>query len=72
MDRFRAHAAPESPTADHWGNRWIDWSSCVLVSNIGHGRREIKDALVEIIDQGLLSTYVFVHERSAEVIPTSR
>ncbi len=61
------HRADGCIVEDRWGNRWIDWSSCVLVSNIGHGRREIKDALVEIIDQGLLSTYVFVHERRAEL-----
>jgi 4-aminobutyrate aminotransferase/(S)-3-amino-2-methylpropionate transaminase len=53
--------------SDRWGNRWIDWSSCVLVSNIGHGRKEVKDALKESIDQGLLSTYVFVHEKRAEL-----
>ena len=22
---------------DKWGNKWLDWSSCVLVSNAGHG-----------------------------------
>ena len=35
----------------------------MLVSNVGHGRKEIKEALKEIIDQGLLASYVFVHER---------
>ena len=52
---------------DKWGNMWLDWSSCVLVSNAGHGREEIKKALTDIIDQGLLSTYVFVHEQRAEL-----
>jgi len=52
---------------DKWGNMWLDWSSCVLVSNAGHGRKEIKKALTDIIDQGLLSTYVFVHEKRAEL-----
>ncbi|MCP3968569.1 MAG: aspartate aminotransferase family protein [Lentisphaerae bacterium] len=47
---------------DKWGNRWLDWSSCVLISNAGHGREEIKKALHDIIDQGLLATYVFAHE----------
>ncbi len=51
--------------SDKWGNRWLDWSSCVLISNAGHGRKEIKDALKEQIDQGLLATYVFVHEKRA-------
>ncbi|MGD9044038.1 MAG: aspartate aminotransferase family protein [Desulfobacterales bacterium] len=52
---------------DKWGNRWIDWSSCVLLANAGHGREEIKAALKEQIDQGLLATYVFVHEKRAEL-----
>jgi 4-aminobutyrate aminotransferase-like enzyme len=52
---------------DKWGNRWIDWSSCVLLANAGHGRQEIKTALKEQIDQGLLATYVFVHAKRAEL-----
>jgi len=50
---------------DRWGNRWIDWSSCVLLSNAGHGRKEIKSALKQQIDQGLLATYLFVYEKRA-------
>jgi 4-aminobutyrate aminotransferase/(S)-3-amino-2-methylpropionate transaminase len=52
---------------DRWGNRWIDWSSCVLLANAGHGREQIKTALKEQIDQGLLATYVFVHEKRARL-----
>jgi 4-aminobutyrate aminotransferase-like enzyme len=52
---------------DKWGNRWIDWSSCVLLANAGHGREEIKAALRTQIDQGLLATYVFVHEKRANL-----
>ncbi len=50
---------------DAWGNKWLDWSSCVLISNAGHGRQEIKDELMKTIDQGLLATYVFVHDKRA-------
>ena len=53
---------------DAWGNRWIDWSSCVLVSNVGHGREEIRDAVREVIDRGLLATYVFPHEQRAQLV----
>ena len=52
---------------DRWGNRWIDWSSCVLLANTGHGRSEIKKALHAQIDQGLLATYVFVHEKRTQL-----
>ena len=50
------HKAEGFIVSDPWGNRWIDWSSCVLVSNAGHGAEEVKQALREVIDQGLLST----------------
>ena len=53
---------------DAWGNRWIDWSSCVLVSNVGHGRPEIRDAVRETLDRGLLATYVFPHEQRAQLV----
>lgn len=61
------HKADNFTISDRWGNRWIDWSSCVLVANAGHGRKEVRDALKDIVDQGLLSTYVFVHEKRAEL-----
>jgi 4-aminobutyrate aminotransferase/(S)-3-amino-2-methylpropionate transaminase len=50
---------------DKWGNKWIDWSSGVLITNAGHGRSEIVDALQKVIDHKLLATYVFVHEKRA-------
>ena len=53
--------------SDRWGNRWIDWSSGVLITNAGHGRKEIRDALREVIDRGLLASYVFVHEKRARL-----
>ena len=59
------HKAENATIFDKWGNRWIDWSSGVLVTNAGHGRQEIIDALHETIEQGLLASYVFVHEKRA-------
>jgi len=52
---------------DKWGNKWLDWSSGVLIANSGHGRKEVRDALKAAIDKPLLSTYVFVHEKRAEL-----
>ena len=52
---------------DRWGNKWLDWSSGVLITNAGHGRKEIIDALRKVLDKKLLSTYVFVHEKRAEL-----
>jgi 4-aminobutyrate aminotransferase/(S)-3-amino-2-methylpropionate transaminase len=52
---------------DKWGNKWLDWSSGVLITNAGHGRDRILKALREVIDQELIATYVFVHEKRAEL-----
>src|SRR5438093_11391097 len=59
--------AEDCIVSDRWGNRWIDWSSGVLITNAGHGRKEICDSLREVIDHGLLASYVFVHERRARL-----
>lgn len=52
---------------DKWGNKWIDWSSGVLITNAGHGRKEIIEALQKVIEHKLLATYVFVHEKRAKL-----
>jgi 4-aminobutyrate aminotransferase / (S)-3-amino-2-methylpropionate transaminase / 5-aminovalerate transaminase len=52
---------------DKWGNKWIDWSSGVLITNAGHGRKEIIKALKRLLDRKLLATYVFIHEKRAEL-----
>jgi 4-aminobutyrate aminotransferase-like enzyme len=63
---------------DAWGNRWIDWSSGVLVANAGHGRREIIDAIVAQASSGLLHNYCFPSairaktvEKLASLLPLS-
>jgi 4-aminobutyrate aminotransferase / (S)-3-amino-2-methylpropionate transaminase / 5-aminovalerate transaminase len=52
---------------DRWGNMWLDWSSGVLISNIGNSNPAIVEALREMLDRPLLSTYVFAHEKRAEL-----
>jgi 4-aminobutyrate aminotransferase/diaminobutyrate-pyruvate transaminase/4-aminobutyrate aminotransferase/(S)-3-amino-2-methylpropionate transaminase len=47
---------------DRWGNRWLDWSSGVLVTNAGHGRAEIAAAIRAQADHGLLTNYCFPSE----------
>ncbi|MCC7299848.1 MAG: aminotransferase class III-fold pyridoxal phosphate-dependent enzyme [Verrucomicrobia bacterium] len=59
--------AEGSTVADRWGNRWIDWSSGVLITNIGHGHPKIVAALRAVLDKPLLATYVFVHEDRAKL-----
>jgi 4-aminobutyrate aminotransferase/diaminobutyrate-pyruvate transaminase/4-aminobutyrate aminotransferase/(S)-3-amino-2-methylpropionate transaminase len=53
---------------DRWGNRWVDWSSGVLITNAGHGRQEIVDAIVRQAQSKLLSNYCFPHEKRLELV----
>ena len=61
------HHAEGATIADRWGNRWIDWSSGVLVTNAGHGHPRIVAALKEAVERPLLATYVFPHEGRARL-----
>jgi 4-aminobutyrate aminotransferase-like enzyme len=47
---------------DRWGNQWIDWSSGVLITNAGHGRKEVIDAIVGQASSELLTNYCFPSE----------
>ncbi len=52
---------------DAWGNKWLDWSSGVLITNAGHGRREIVDAIIAQAQHGLLTNYCFPSAIRAEL-----
>jgi 4-aminobutyrate aminotransferase/(S)-3-amino-2-methylpropionate transaminase len=53
---------------DKYGNRWLDWSSGVLVTNAGHGAPEIRQAIVNQVNSGLLHNYVFPSEERAVLV----
>src|SRR6266852_315853 len=53
---------------DAYGNCWIDWSSGVLITNAGHGRQPIIDAIIHQASSGLLTTYVFASEIRARLV----
>ena len=53
---------------DRWGNKWLDWSSGVLVTNAGHGRREIIDAICAQAQHGLLHNYCFASEIRGKLV----
>src|SRR5437773_882878 len=61
---------------DAYGNQWIDWSAGVLITNAGHGRREIVDAIVKQAQSKLLTNYCFpsdirsrLVEKLASILP---
>jgi 4-aminobutyrate aminotransferase/(S)-3-amino-2-methylpropionate transaminase len=44
---------------DAYGNRWLDWSSGVLVANAGHAAPEVRQAILDQVNRPLLHNYVF-------------
>src|SRR5712671_79970 len=52
---------------DKYGNKWLDWSSGVLVTNCGHGAPEVRQAIVDQVNSGLLHNYVFPSEERAQL-----
>ncbi len=44
---------------DPYGNRWIDFSSGVLVTSCGHAHPDIVKAIKDMADQGLYHAYCF-------------
>ncbi len=53
---------------DRHGNRWLDWSSGVLVANSGHAAPEVREAILSQVNSGLLHNYCFPSEERAELI----
>jgi 4-aminobutyrate aminotransferase-like enzyme len=53
---------------DKYGNRWLDWSSGVLVANSGHGAPEVKQAIIDQVHSGLLHNYCFPSEERAALV----
>jgi 4-aminobutyrate aminotransferase/(S)-3-amino-2-methylpropionate transaminase len=52
---------------DKYGNKWLDWSSGVLVTNCGHGAPEVRKAIIDQVNSGLLHNYVFPSEERAQL-----
>ena len=52
---------------DAWGNQWIDFSSGVLITNAGHNRQEIAEAIIATARRGLLTHYCFPGSPRAEL-----
>lgn len=47
---------------DAYGNKWLDFSSGVLITNAGHGHPKIVDAIVKQAGKPLLTTYCFPNQ----------
>lgn len=61
------HKAQGVQVEDRWGNMWLDFSSGVLVTNAGHGRTKMLEALRHAADKPLLHNYCFPTEERASL-----
>ena len=62
------HKAEGFSVWDEYGNRWIDFSSGVLVANCGHLRKEIKQEIFSQVGQGLIHNYCFPNAPRAKLV----
>jgi 4-aminobutyrate aminotransferase-like enzyme len=62
------HRADGASVEDAWGNKWIDWSSGVLVANAGHSHPAIRQAMRRQIDDGLIFNYCFPTAMRARLV----
>ncbi len=53
---------------DAYGNKWIDWSSGVLITGSGHGHPKMLKAMKDAIDKKLLTTYCFPHSGREKLV----
>lgn len=53
---------------DAYGNCWIDFTSTIFVTNVGHAHPQIKAALSGVIDHGLIHSYTFATEIRARYL----
>ncbi len=54
--------------SDAWGNKWIDWTSGVLIANAGHGRKEIAKAITDQVEAQLLMSFSFANQPRAQLV----
>jgi 4-aminobutyrate aminotransferase/diaminobutyrate-pyruvate transaminase/4-aminobutyrate aminotransferase/(S)-3-amino-2-methylpropionate transaminase len=53
---------------DRFGNAWLDWSSGVLVTNVGHGHPKVRQAILDQVGHGLVHNYCFPSEIRARTV----
>lgn len=54
--------AEGATVSDRWGNRWIDWSSGVLITNAGHADPRVVKAIQDQVEKRMLTSYCFPNE----------
>jgi 4-aminobutyrate aminotransferase-like enzyme len=50
------------------GNKFIDFTSTIFVANVGHGNKKVSNAISEVLNKPLLSTYAYMSEIRANYL----
>ncbi len=53
---------------DRSGNRWIDFTSTIFVTNVGHANPRVVDAVKRVLEKPLLHTYAYANELRSEYV----
>ena len=53
---------------DRFGNAWLDWSSGVLVTNVGHSHPKVRQAILDQVGHSLVHNYCFPSEIRARTV----
>ncbi len=61
------HRAEGVQVYDRYGNKWLDWSSGVLVTNAGHGHPAILKAITDQAAVPMIHNYCFPSEHRMEL-----
>lgn len=51
---------------DLHGNKWIDFTSTIFVSNVGHGNKNVCDAVIQLLEKPLIHSYAYVNEERVQ------
>ena len=47
---------------DKHGNKWIDFTSTIFVSNVGHSNKNVCDKVKKVLEKPLIHSYAYVTE----------
>lgn len=53
---------------DAWGNKWIDFTSTIFVTNAGHGNPRIIKAIKSVLNKPLLHTYTYASKERVDYL----
>ncbi len=53
---------------DHLGNKWIDFTSTIFVTNVGHSNPKVKEAIMHSVTNSMFACYAYPNEARADYL----